>query len=447
MAGALSKRSRLGRYELFHEIGAGGMATVHLGRVAGGTESAPTLAIKRLHAQFARDPAFSLMFLDEARLAACIRHPNVVATHEVVATGGELLLVMPYVPGLSLSRVLRIVRSSERIIPLPIALAIAKGVLEGLHAAHEAHAEDGQPLSIVHRDVSPQNVLVGADGVARLLDFGVAKAVGRLHTTRHGEIKGKIPYMPPEQLDGTVSRQTDIYAASVLLWELLTGEHPFRASSDAETIKRVLFDPVIAPGKIRKDLPRELDWVTLRGLERDPDQRYRTAHEMAAALDAFAPIATPAEVATWLDEIAAEPLREDRARASEIAAMSSTGAMAISGVVEPRRARPGLAMRLALTATALIVVGIGVAALRMGRPVARAAPVAASSTAPPDPLPAEPALPEPSSAPVAATSSVPHRAPVARPSPARSAPKPKPQCAPPYVTDAVGHKHFKEECL
>src|SRR5262245_51026591 len=171
--------SVIGRYALHGELASGGMATVHLGRLLGPVGFSRTVAIKRLHAQYAQDPEFVSMFLDEARLAARIRHPNVVPTLDVVATSGELFLVMEYVPGESLSRLARAARDRMERMPPRIVSAIMSGVLHGLHAAHEAKSERGEPLGIVHRDVSPQNVLVGTDGVARVLDFGVAKAAGR----------------------------------------------------------------------------------------------------------------------------------------------------------------------------------------------------------------------------------------------------------------------------
>src|SRR5437868_956560 len=179
----------VGRYAIFDEIASGGMATVYLGRLTGSGGFARTVAIKRLHPQFAKDPEFVTMFLDEARLAARIRHPNVVPTLDVVAASGELFHVMEYVQGESLSHLARGLKTRSERVPLRILLRIMNDVLQGLHAAHEARDERGVPLCIVHRDVTPQNVLVGVDGVARLLDFGVAKAAGRAHTTQDGQIK------------------------------------------------------------------------------------------------------------------------------------------------------------------------------------------------------------------------------------------------------------------
>src|SRR5277367_6228356 len=219
----------LGRYALYEKIASGGMASIHIGRLLGPVGFSRTVAVKRMHAHFSEDPDFVSMFLDEARLAARIQHPNVVPTLDVVATDGETFLVMEYVQGESLARLLRSVRSIMTPADTHVIATIMAGVLHGLHAAHEAKNEQGEPLGIVHRDVSPQNILVGTDGVPRVLDFGVAKAVGRLQTTREGQSKGKLSYMAPEQLHGAgVTRQTDVYAAAVVTWEALTGKRLFQ---------------------------------------------------------------------------------------------------------------------------------------------------------------------------------------------------------------------------
>ena len=215
----------LGRYALYEKIAAGGMATVHIGRLLGPVAFARTVAIKRMHPHFAADPAFVAMFLDEARLAARIRHPNVVPTLDVVAMENELFLVMEYVLGESLARLMQAAATRGERIPPSMVATIMAGVLHGLHAAHEATSDRGEPLGIVHRDVSPQNILVGTDGVARVLDFGVAKAAGRIQTTREGQLKGKLAYMAPERDPRQgVAPAADVYAASVVLWEALTGE-------------------------------------------------------------------------------------------------------------------------------------------------------------------------------------------------------------------------------
>ncbi len=330
----------VGRYALYGSIASGGMATVHLGRLMGPVGFSRTVAIKRLHAQFAQDPEFVSMFLDEARLAARIRHPNVVPTLDVVATSGELFLVMEYVPGDSLSRLYRATRERREKIPQRVVSAIMSSVLHGLHAAHEAKSERGAPLGIVHRDVSPQNVLVGTDGVARVLDFGVAKAAGRTQETRDGQIKGKLSYMPPEQLrGGEVSRQCDIYAAGVVLWELLTGERLFTADNEGALLAKVLGGVTMPPSRFLMPndgttlngdtytLYKQLDELTLRALSAEPAQRFETARDMAVALERCIPPATPFEVGEWVESIAADVLGQ---RATLVAEIESSASMNLS---------------------------------------------------------------------------------------------------------------------
>ena len=244
---------RIDRYELYGVIASGGMATVHLGRLVGPAGFGKTVAIKRLHPHLAKEPEFVAMLTDEARVTGRIGHPNIVPTLDVVAARGELFLVMEYVPGLTLAQLVKNAATEGERVPLPIACTIMASVLRGLDAAHEARDESSRPLEIVHRDVSPQNILVGADGVARLLDFGIAKAVGRLHTTRDSQLKGKVGYMAPEQIgQRTVDRRTDVYAASVVLWEVLTGERLFDGADAAAIFGSVMQKKVPAPSTDRR---------------------------------------------------------------------------------------------------------------------------------------------------------------------------------------------------
>jgi eukaryotic-like serine/threonine-protein kinase len=323
----------VGRYALYGVLASGGMATVHFGRLIGPVGFSRTVAIKRLHPQFAADPEFVAMFLDEARLAARIRHPNVIPTLDVVATSGELFLVMEYVPGESMARLVRAMRGRGFIIPPNVTVAIMVGVLQGLHAAHEARNEQGAPLGIVHRDVSPQNVLVGADGQARVLDFGVAKAAGRVQTTREGQLKGKLAYMAPEQLRGeTCSRQTDIYAAAVVLWEALAGDRLFKADNEGAVISKVLEGRVAPPshtmtpnmdGPTRLMVGR-LDAIVMRAISREPADRFATAREMALALEKAIPPATASQVSEWVESIASDVLLTRAAQIAEIESSSAT---------------------------------------------------------------------------------------------------------------------------
>src|SRR5271155_444715 len=233
---------QIGRYVLHGKIASGGMATVHFGRLLGGAGFSRTVAIKRLHQHLAGEPAFRATLIDEARMAARIHHPNVVPTLDVVSDDGELLVVMEYVRGESLSRLVRTGHEGEqRRVPLRVAVAIAVGALHGLHAAHEARSDLGEPLGIVHRDVSPQNILVGTDGLARVIDFGIAKAAGRLQSTREGIVKGKIAYMAPEQLAAhETTRAVDVYGMGVVLWEMLSGKRLYQGDTEGAVLGQVM---------------------------------------------------------------------------------------------------------------------------------------------------------------------------------------------------------------
>jgi ABC-type branched-subunit amino acid transport system ATPase component len=311
-----------GRYAVHDEIASGGMATVHLGRVLGPFGFASTVAIKRLHPQLAKDPQFVAQFLDEARLASRVRHPNVVPVLDVFAEEGELSLVMEYVDGESLAHLQHTARRSGAAIPIPIAVAIASSVLHGLHAAHEARDEKGESLGLVHRDVSPQNVIVGSDGVVRLIDFGIAKAVGRSNISREGQLKGKIAYMAPEQIQrGVVNRRTDVYGAAVLLWELLVGEQLFEGEGEGMILGRVLDDVVSPPSSLRMELRglgERLDSITLKGLDRQQDRRFESALEMVRELEKVLRPAGAREIGEWVESLAKESLAERRGRVARI---------------------------------------------------------------------------------------------------------------------------------
>ncbi len=319
----------IGRYALYGVLSSGGMATVHVGKLMGQAGFVRTVAIKRLRPVYARDPDFVAMFVDEARLVGRIRHPNVVPTLDVVVEGGEIFLVLEYVHGESLSYLLRRTVVAKETVPPEIAVSIFAGVLHGLHAAHEASHPTRGPLGIVHRDVSPQNILVGVDGTARVLDFGVAKALHRLHVTQQGTVKGKVRYMSPEQLLGEeVTRRSDVYAAAVVLWETLAARPLFLGETEQETREKVLLDVVRPPSDLvpasEKTLDhtawrmlKALDAVVLRGLARDPADRFATARDFARALEAAGEAAATSVVGGWVERLAAEALAGRAARLAE----------------------------------------------------------------------------------------------------------------------------------
>ena len=280
----------LGRYTLHGEIASGGMATVYLGRLRGPVGFSRVVAIKRMHRYIARDEDFAAMFLDEASLAARIQHPNVVATLDVVAKDDEAFIVMEYVKGDSLAALLRDEDRKRIQVGIPIAVSLMIGALAGLHAAHEARTEAGEPLEIVHRDVSPQNILVGLDGLARIVDFGVAKAAIRSGVTRDDHVKGKICYMAPEQLAGRpVDRRADVFAAASILWEMLAGRRLFTGDDTGAIVARVINAEVPPLSGFRTDVSTELEAVITRALEANLDERFATAQDFADALEEVAP--------------------------------------------------------------------------------------------------------------------------------------------------------------
>jgi serine/threonine-protein kinase len=338
----------VGRYALFGEIASGGMASVHFGRLLGPIGFSRPVAIKRLHAQLAKDESVRAMFIDEARLAARIHHPNVVQTLDVIHEGDELLLVMEYVHGEALAKLARSVRRKHERVPVPIALSIVASTLHGLHAAHEAKGEDGVPLNIVHRDVSPQNILVGADGVVRVLDFGIARAEHRLESTKEGIVKGKLAYMAPEQLvGGAMTRSVDVFAAGIVLWELLAGKRLLFKGEDGDSvmIEKLLRGEFEPPSQVAPGVPKALDAITLKALERDPLARYASARDMALAIEAYGNLATTTQIADWVEKTASEALAERSARLAEFERSSArlrTG-MTPPGGFEPDRASGSLA--------------------------------------------------------------------------------------------------------
>jgi eukaryotic-like serine/threonine-protein kinase len=304
-------------------IAAGGMATVHVGRLLGAAGFSRTVAIKRLHDAYAKDTDFVAMLLDEARLAAMIRHPNVVPTLDVVAEEDELLVVMEYVEGDSVAHLTKLTLNAGQRVPVSFAAAIVAQALHGLHAAHEARDRNGEPLGIVHRDVSPQNILVGIDGVSRVLDFGIAKAASRATATEDGQLKGKTAYMAPEQLQhGAVDRRTDVFAAAVVLWELLCGRRLFFADSPAEIMSRVLTSAIESPQKYAPEVPQTLAAVTLRGLDRDPAGRFATAEDMALAIEEAIAMPRSKDIGSWVATTAKLTL-EGRAQLVQLVEASS----------------------------------------------------------------------------------------------------------------------------
>jgi serine/threonine-protein kinase len=319
---------RFGRYETIRAIASGGMATVHLARAVGAGGFERLVAIKVMHPHIAADPDFVAMFLDEARLAARVRHPNVVPTIDVHED--PLFLVMDYIEGPSLHTVLRELRRRQRRMSIDLALRVFLDILAGLHAAHDLTGPDGEPLNLVHRDVSPHNMLLGVDGIARITDFGVARAESRLSSTRGNQVKGKLAYMAPEQVRSEpVDRRTDVYAAAVVLFELLTGAPLFRADNDAALISTVVAGATMSPRQTDPSVPAGIDAVTMRALSLERAHRFATAADFADALEDAAradgqAIATPRALSSFLRELA---VHEAAPSGLGVASTSSPGSM------------------------------------------------------------------------------------------------------------------------
>ena len=279
-------RMQLGNYEALLQLATGGMATVYVARQIGAAGFERLVVVKRVHPHLLSNREFYDMFRDEARVAAMLHHPNVVPVTDVVEADGELFLVMEYVDSVALSTLLKAAADLGQRLPPAAVVRVMVDTLSGLHAAHEALDMRGNRLEIVHRDISPQNLIVGVDGTSRLIDFGVAKARHRLTETKSGSLKGKYGYMSPEQTKAQpIDRRADLFSAGIVLWEALSGARLFRGENEFDTIRRIAEGPIAAPSSIVASLPRELDAVVLKALARDRDQRFQTATEFIEALE------------------------------------------------------------------------------------------------------------------------------------------------------------------
>jgi serine/threonine protein kinase len=302
----------IGRYLLHRQIARGGMATIHIARLMGDEGFSRIVAAKRLHPEFAEDPEFVEMFLDEARIASRVNHRNVVPVLDVVKAADEVVLVQEYIHGAPLHWLLRTAHEAATHVPLNVAVSIGCQVLAGLQAAHDTSDELGNPLHIVHRDVSPQNIMVATDGTARLLDFGVAKATMAAHITRAGTFKGKLAYSAPEHVRGNAVQPSDIYSLSVVLWELIVG-HRLHGSGQAEaeliteimtgrlpTITQALAPEREMMGGYRWNQLLVLEPIIQKGLAARVEDRWRTAAEMEEALAEALPPASSQDIGAWL---------------------------------------------------------------------------------------------------------------------------------------------------
>jgi len=333
---------RLGRYQVLAQLAAGGMAGVYVARALAMAGFERLVAVKVLHPHLAHEEEFISMFLDEARLAARIHHPNVVATLDISDTEGDgFFLVMEYIEGHHLGALLQQAAKDGLRVPPPIVVRVVLDALAGLAAAHDLVDENGTPLHLVHRDISPHNIMVGTDGIARLTDFGVAKAEVRLTSTRDGQFKGKLAYMAPEHAStGATDQRSDLFAMGIILWEGLTGRRLFRADTNAQTLNKILVEPIPPPSEARPELA-PFDALCARALERDPALRFQTADEFAAALEAVVDetggVSSARQVGEVVRRLAADKLAREKARVQEAArGLSSGEALLAAAIPLPR---------------------------------------------------------------------------------------------------------------
>jgi eukaryotic-like serine/threonine-protein kinase len=460
------------RYELVGELASGGMATVYLARMRRPMGFCRLVAVKCMHPQYAKDPAFASMFVDEARLTAGLRHPNIVPTLDIVADNGHLLLVMEYVEGATVAALLKANHHAKNRIPTAIAAAVVHDLCLGLHAAHEAQDDDGAPLSIIHRDVSPQNVIVGTDGHARVLDFGVAKAKNQVQQSLDNEIKGKIPYMPPEQLCGeALDRRVDVYAAGVVLWEMLVGKRLFEGPSETIIARKVLDDVIAAPSARIEGIPADLDAIVMKALSREPNDRFSSALEMADALEAAIDLASKNEVSAWVKALAptaikpltTNPLALEISEHSDSLIPSSVDVPEVTTIVAVlEKAATRHDLRPIPRHGRLAGVFVAAACLVAAAAVSKAAFTSKPAAAAQHPVPVnvhlnvpvhETSSPDESieaPKPIAITKPIEVSKPKIAPKPVAKAPAPTAEpvsCRPPYTVDADGHRHYKLECI
>jgi eukaryotic-like serine/threonine-protein kinase len=281
---------------------------VHLARATDRRQGPPLVAIKRPHRHLASDKIFVSMLVDEARLASAIDDPRVVKVRELGFEGGMPFIVMDYVEGASLAELRRELSAAGRAVDVRVAVRIILDALGGLHAAHELRDDNDKPLHIVHRDVSPHNVLIGCDGRSYITDFGIAKAEDRIQTTRTHEVKGKLAYLAPERVDKrrVCTVQSDVFSMAVVLWECFAGRRLFRGDEPVEILQQVMSAPIPTLEEIGAPIPRSLDDVIARALSRDLDTRYGTALALAQAIERAAGpehIGTDADVARLMEAV------------------------------------------------------------------------------------------------------------------------------------------------
>ena len=328
----------LGRYTIYERLGQGGMAMVNRAEMRGHAGFRKLVALKRLHPHIAEDPSMVQAFVHEARLASHLRHPNVAETYDLGKVDGTYFIAMEYIAGPTLTQLLRQSAAAAGPVPIPISLSILGQICDALDYAHNLCDDQGQPLGIIHRDVSPSNIIVANTGVVKLIDFGIAKAVGS-DKTKTGLIKGKFAYMAPEYIQGQLDLRADLFGLGVIAHELLTGRRLFYAKNDFETIMRLREMPIQPPSRWNPDIPRDLDDIVLTALQRTPELRWQSASAMRTAITnvirSLGATVTNQQVLEWVDwAFAKKPPREDSALVRVIDALDEPSSATLEPIIE-----------------------------------------------------------------------------------------------------------------
>ena len=308
-----------GKYVIERQLAVGGMAEVYLGRQSGPAGFSKPVVVKRILPHLANDERFIRMFLDEARLAARLHHPNIVHIYELGDVGGAYFIAMEYVPGHSLAKLLSRARAAGKSIPVAVAARIVSKVCGGLEYAHAFKDEEGRRLGLVHRDISPDNVLVTPTGAVKMIDFGVARAASTDSGRQQGVIKGKFAYMSPEQVMGKrLDGRSDIFSLGIVLYELTTLQRPFGQADDLNAVEAIVHEPHAAPESLVPGYPPELAAIVGKALQKNRTRRYSKARDLERDLERFISdqkhYVSDREIGRLAEElIAAEPLPPDSA--------------------------------------------------------------------------------------------------------------------------------------
>lgn len=429
----------MGTYEPLIDLATGGMGTVAIARRVGAAGFERLVVTKRVHPRLVADTSYRRMIRDEALLLARVHDAHVVPILDVVDADGELMLVLEYVESMSLADLLASAKARGERVPLAVVARIVIDALAGLHAAHECLDEQGAPLGIIHRDVSPQNVIVGTDGVSRLVDFGIAKATSPAldgpEVTTGDVIKGKVRYLSPEQIKHMpLDRRSDVFSAGIMLHEAVTGKRLVAASDEGDVLLGTLLGDFDPPSKHDETIPPALDAVVLRALAVARDERFRTAAELAEAVEASVAVASEREVARLVEVHGGAALSERRLR------LRSFGRTTL-GPPPPRSSRRRVALLAALVATLAVALFFGL------RPKARPAPVVViQASVPTLAAPASAALPSAevtTAPPLPLLAATPPKRHVAKHVAAHA----DKRCDPPYDVLADGTHRFKPQCV